>query len=83
MGLRETGGNAYLALYSSQLFLAVEHAVEFTHAGRARPRPRQRPIDIPLPHGLYLHPHQESSRGSVHADARSSQCVPSASHEPP
>ena len=35
-----TGGNAYLALYSAQFFLAVENAVEFTHAGRARPRHR-------------------------------------------
>ena len=30
--------------YSAQFFLAVEHAVEFTHAGRTRPRYRQRPF---------------------------------------
>ena len=29
------------------------------------------------------HPHQEPSRGSVRADARSSLCILSASHEPP
>ena len=49
MGVEETGGSAYLALYPSQLFLAVEHAVEFTHASRTRPRHRQRPINIFLP----------------------------------
>ena len=49
MGVEETGGTAYLALYPAQLFLAVEHAVEFTHASRTRPRHRQRPINILLP----------------------------------
>ena len=39
----------YLALYSAQFFLAIEHAVEFTHVGRARPRRCKRPIDISLP----------------------------------
>ena len=49
MGVEETGGNAYLALYPAQFFLAVEHTVEFTHASRTRPRHRQCPINILLP----------------------------------
>ena len=43
-GRRGDWRERYLARYPSQFFLAVQHAVEFGHASRARPRHRQRPI---------------------------------------